>query len=301
MTGAVDAMTSRVHQRAHALAQLRQHLALEPRIGLEPRYVARARVWQRQLMRQVPAPGAHGVGQARLARAAEKMRLCILADQQREADVRQQRQQAGMPGASALRARGCITGAGLAGIAEAHRHDRHAPWVVERVGVEAKPFAQTTPAGVVPRNAARVHASARGLSDDEQTRGPRGAQHRAWSERQLRFAQPARANLPQQRVERAAHGSSLPGLRMPSGSNARFTARIRSSVGASSACTMKSRLARPMPCSPDSVPPSESASANTRAIAACARSACTASAGSNSTLTCRLPLPAWPKVTISNA
>ena len=32
---------------------------------------------------------------------------------------------------------------------------------------------------------------------------------------------------------------------------------------------MKSRLARPMPCSPDSVPPSDSVSANTRASAAC--------------------------------
>ena len=64
---------------------------------------------------------------------------------------------------------------------------------------------------------------------------------------------------------------------------------------------MKSRFARPMPCSPDSVPPSDSVSANTAAIAACARAFCAASAGSYIRLTCRLPLPAWPKHTIGSA
>ena len=65
---------------------------------------------------------------------------------------------------------------------------------------------------------------------------------------------------------------------------------------------MKSRLARPMPCSPDSWPPSASVGRRTarRARRRCAR-LMPASAGSNSRLTCRLPLPAWPKQTMRSA
>src|SRR4249919_72108 len=99
----------------------------------------------------------------------------------------------------------------------------------------------------------------------------------------------------------ADHGSSLPGLRMPAGSNAALTWRIRASVAGSIACGMNSRLARPMPCSPDRVPPSDSVSANTRARAACARPFWPVSAGSKRMFTCRLPLPAWPKLTMGNA
>src|SRR3546814_5324308 len=87
--------------------------------------------------------------------------------------------------------------------------------------------------------------------------------HGAWPQRQVRLADAAGADVAQQRVQLAAHGgSTFPGLRMPSGSNAAFTARIAASVGASNARAMKLRLATPMPCSPDSVPPSESVSAN---------------------------------------
>ena len=53
-----------------------------------------------------------------------------------------------------------------------------------------------------------------------------------------------------------------PGLRIPNGSNCAFTARIKANVGAAMACGMKSRLSRPMPCSPDNVPPNASVVAN---------------------------------------
>jgi hypothetical protein len=110
-------------------------------------------------------------------------------------------------------------------------------------------------------------------------------------------------------------GSTLPGsaLRMPSGPSngaARRPRRLDAAVARISASRrgrtdlriserlrqrMKSRLSRPMPCSPESVPPSAIASANTRASASFARVDCAASSGSNRMLTCRLPLPAWPK------
>src|SRR3546814_1270730 len=64
--------------RAHPRAQRRQHLALEPRVGLEPGDVARARVWQRQHGRHVLAPAADRVGEARLASLAEEISLRVL-------------------------------------------------------------------------------------------------------------------------------------------------------------------------------------------------------------------------------
>src|SRR5690606_7352793 len=92
--------------------------------------------------------------------------------------------------------------------------------------------------------------------------------------------------------------STLPGLRIPSGSNSCLTPRIRASASGPRACAMKSRLARPMPCSPESVPRSSRVSAKTRGRAVLAARAWDGSSGSNRMLTCRLPLPAWPKVTI---
>src|SRR5690606_25297524 len=122
-----------------------------------------------------------------------------------------------------------------------------------------QPFAQAAAAGVVPGDAGLMHARAGRLRGDQDARSGARLQHGAWPQRQACLAEAAGADVAQQRVERAAHGgSTFPGLRMPSGSNAAFTARIAASVGASNACAMKSRLATPMPCSPDSVPPSES-------------------------------------------
>src|SRR5690606_37271214 len=95
-----------------------------------------------------------------------------------------------------------------------------------------------------------------------------------------------------------AYGSTLPGWRIPSGSNSRLTPRISASASVPRALAMNTRLARPMPCSPDRVPPSSRASANTSGSAACAARDCPALPGSYMMSPCRLPLRAWPKVTI---
>ena len=52
-----------------------------------------------------------------------------------------------------------------------------------------------------------------------------------------------------------ALGSTLPGLRCPSGSSACFTSRSTASVTGSMASAMKANFMLPMPCSPLSTPP----------------------------------------------
>jgi FAD/FMN-containing dehydrogenase len=78
-----------------------------------------------------------------------------------------------------------------------------------------------------------MHALSRGLADDQQPRAGARAQYRVLAQRQMFRAETAGADLAQRVLEFAAHGgSSLPGLRMPSGSNTDFNCRINAKVGA---------------------------------------------------------------------
>ena len=63
-------------------------------------------------------------------------------------------------------------------------------------------------------------------------------------------------------------GQPLPGLKMPNGSRARRTASCMASAPGSSSRRMPSRLRRPMPCSPDTVPPSSIAASRNSSKAA---------------------------------
>src|SRR5690606_38943758 len=120
---------------AHLLAKLRQYLALEPRIGLEPRHVARTGVWQGQVTWQEIAPLAHRRGEVSRSTWTEEVGLRVLADQDVEPDLRQQRQQSRVPGGAAFRPRRCVAGPRLARVTEAHRHDRDLGRVVKRFAV----------------------------------------------------------------------------------------------------------------------------------------------------------------------
>src|SRR5438445_12434881 len=66
--------------------QLRQHFALEPGVLLHPEPVARARVRQREKLRQVFVARAHGLGEGFFPPRAEIVGLGVAADEQREPD-----------------------------------------------------------------------------------------------------------------------------------------------------------------------------------------------------------------------
>ena len=127
-------------------------------------------------------------------------------------------------------------------------------------------------------------------------------QHRARTQRQLRFAQMRQARISRSSRSRSAGlrsahgGSSLPGLRMPSGSNTAFSCRISASVGGVDRLRHEVALGQA-----DAVLARQRAAqrqrqrehARQRGVRALRPAP--ASAGSNRMLTCRLPLPAWPK------
>src|SRR5215212_1435450 len=93
-------------------------------------------------------------------------------------------------------------------------------------------------------------------------------------------------------------GNALSGFKISFGSNCRLMPRISSRPTGSISRATKSRLERPTPCSPESVPPSLSTRSNTWSKHRSAARICWPSLGSISKFTWRLPLPACPKLTI---
>src|SRR5438552_12051593 len=158
--------------------QLRQHFALEPGVLLHPEPVARARVRQREKLGQVFVAGAHGLGQSLLSALAEVISLRIGAYEERQPDARQERAQPRVPVRCAFGPRRQVARFARSRVAQAGGNDGDAAFVVEIPAPDAQPLAQQIARGVVPGNAALVHAPAGRLPDDEDTRRGRSAQHR---------------------------------------------------------------------------------------------------------------------------
>jgi hypothetical protein len=55
-----------------------------------------------------------------------------------------------------------------AGVAKAHRHDRHSILVVKRIAVDCQPVAQTLAAAVIEREASLVHPGSRRLAGNQE-------------------------------------------------------------------------------------------------------------------------------------
>src|ERR1043165_1171104 len=80
-------------------------------------------------------------------------------------------------------------------IAEAHTDDGDARLVVECIAIDIEPLAQTIAAPVVKGEAGLMHLRAGRLTDDEKPRRGMAANDRPRTQRQLRRANRASANL----------------------------------------------------------------------------------------------------------
>jgi hypothetical protein len=198
--------TQRISASKQRLDPRLQHgyeLLFKPRMALEPRLIARRRMWQRNVLWSVLPPGLGRFGQRRLAAVGQKMALGILTDEQRQINPPQLGQQMIEPQRRALTARRHITAISTAWITITHGNDGDARLIIKDVLSHPHPSAQSLATGIAPRNAGRVHAHAGRLANDEDAGRLTGAQHRARTERQMRFARAAVAHRCQQRLERA--------------------------------------------------------------------------------------------------
>ncbi len=167
--------------------------------------------------RQMRAETAHLLGHRA---AAQHVGQRVRAHQQRQADLRHQRQQPVAPKRCAFRARRRIAAVRQAtGVAKAHRHYGDAGFIVEGGAVHLQPSAQTVAGGVVPRDAGRVHPGAGCLADNQQTRGRGGTKDRARTEREMIGADTTGADFGGQRGKRRGPLLPTPSSRKGRGSS----------------------------------------------------------------------------------
>src|SRR5690606_23072266 len=185
---------------------MRNEISLEPRIFCQPWLIARRRVRQRKkARREIIAPRFHGPGECRLAAAAEIPGLCIVADQHRQTDAGQKLREPAVPQRRAFGPRRIVARTGLARVAEPHRNDCDAGWIIEGSGGKAQPVAQTLARRVVPGDARFVHLAPRRLPDDAKTRRRTRLHDRARTMGKLRGAALARAYIAENLRKNVGH------------------------------------------------------------------------------------------------
>ena len=92
----------------------------------------------------------------------------------------------------------------VAGEAEGHRCNGDAGFVVEGLTIDRHPFTESVAGSVVEGEARLVNANSRRLADDAEPRGGPHVQNRPGTMWQVRFTEPAGANLAEQTFKRAA-------------------------------------------------------------------------------------------------
>ena len=147
----------------------------------------------------VLAPCAYRGCQVFLEIFAEEIPLGIAAEKQRQPDLRQQFQDASVPMFGTFPSRRQIAPARvLAGITEAHRHNRNPRFIIERFTIKLHPASEPVAAGIVPGDACFVHSGTRRLAHDENLRRGAGAKRGPGTEWQFGLADAAQPNLIQE-------------------------------------------------------------------------------------------------------
>lgn len=111
---------------------------------------------QDDLTREVGGPARDGRGE-RVGTVREVAPLRVCADDHLDSIARQKIEDPVVPQRRAFGPRRPVAGAARAGVAEAHRDQRDQIGIVELLGGEAEPLAQTAASGVVPGYAALMH------------------------------------------------------------------------------------------------------------------------------------------------
>lgn len=135
--------------------------------------------------------------------------LSILAYQERQPHLPQQRQQFGPPKRRTFRPRWQIGVAHCAGITKTHGGDRDMLAAIEGVPVHAQPIAQPIARGIVPGHAAFVDTPPWGLAGDQYPRFGMHPNDGARRMRQVLGAMAAGAYLRDERLEFShSHGAA---------------------------------------------------------------------------------------------
>ncbi len=188
----------------HPHSKPRHELLFEPLIASKPAIVGRTRMRQRNDARPLSPPVTDGLGQA-VAILGHVIRRRVLPDDQCQLHLLERLQQSCAPDRSTLRPRRQVARFTFAGVAERHRHDGEQLRVVELIGRDTQPPAQSIAACIVERDAGLVNLAAGCLGGDQNACGRMRLQYRAGTERQSVGAVITGANVGEERSERR-HG-----------------------------------------------------------------------------------------------
>ena len=127
-------------------------------------------MWQREKFRAMRSKFHDGLRERLTLRFRQITRLSIAADKQREPPAPQQGENAVVPQWGAFGTRRQVATRRAPRIAEADRNQCDLCRIVELVRRQPRPLAQPVTAVILPGNAARMHARARRLADDDEAR-----------------------------------------------------------------------------------------------------------------------------------
>mgnify|MGYP001265081563 CR=1 FL=1 len=171
---------------AEACSKIRQEIRFEPWITPEPRRVSPGGMRQRNQSIGIIPPRGDGCGHCFSAHAFQIVRLRATSDDERKTDTGHVVEQALMPERGTFRMGRKIATTWIdSGITESHGHDGNAVFVVEGVGLDLHPVAQSVAASIVPRFATGMDLCSRCLADDQHARRLTGAQDRPRTQRQI--------------------------------------------------------------------------------------------------------------------
>ena len=171
----------------------------EPRVLPHPWDRPPCRVGKGKVIGQEVCEPPHPLGHRQLSCLRQIVGLSIRPDQQRQAMIRELRQDALMPSRGALFSRWFVSTAGFTGIAKTHRHKGHPCRIVKLILRQARPFAQAVATRIVPWNAAGVYLRSWSLPDYEQPGGGRERNDGPHPIRQVTFAEAAGSDVRCQR------------------------------------------------------------------------------------------------------
>lgn len=197
-----------IYDGSNSRPEFRNDFRLEPRVPLEPRAVSWARVREREPIGPPVPPGSHCIGDA--LPADQVIILCVSPEDQREADVRQSRQNLRAPRRSALPARWSVPRGTRARETEAHGDDRHDVRIVEFLFCHPHPVSKPHTTGVGERHPRFVYAAPRRLPCDEDSCGRMDLKDRPWAFGKLALAYPARSHTSQEIGEHHLGGRVRP-------------------------------------------------------------------------------------------
>ena len=147
--------------------KFRYEVLLEPRVLFEPDVVSRTGVGQRHRVGPHRFPSLDGLSQILVGQVTQVPDFCVLADHEREGNMRQMLQQLLSPSGCTLRPWRKVARLACAGVTKTHGNNGNFRLVVEHRSVNAHPLPKAIATRVIKGHARFMNPETGSLPDDQ--------------------------------------------------------------------------------------------------------------------------------------